>query len=186
MSAHASPSDVIGFWREAGPDKWFKKSAGFDAVCRARLEPLHHAAARRELDRWALKPEGSLALLILLDQAPRNIWRGSAHAYATDPLARAFCERALAAGHDRKAPNDLRMFFYLPLEHSESLPDQDRCERLVIDWIAEGGDADFLQWVRVHRDVIARFGRFPHRNDALGRITTPEEQAFLAEGGFAG
>lgn len=130
--------------------------------------------------------EGSLALLILLDQIPRNVWRGTAHAYATDPLARAFCERALGAGHDRRTANDLRVFYYLPLEHSERLEDQDRCERLVVDWVAQGGDPDFLKWVRVHRDVVARFGRFPHRNAALGRETTAAERAFLEAGGFAG
>lgn len=183
---NASPADVVGFWRQAGPKKWFAKDPAFDAVCRARFEPLHHAAARRELDDWSRTPEGSLALLILLDQMPRNLFRGSAHAYATDPLARTFAERSIAAGHDRRTDNALRVFFYLPLEHSERLEDLDRCERLVVGWIGEGGDPEFLKWVRVHRDVVARFGRYPHRNAALGRETTAAEQAFMDAGGFAG
>jgi uncharacterized protein (DUF924 family) len=182
----ASPSDVVGFWRQAGPKKWFAKDPAFDAVCRARFESLHYAAARRELDAWSTTPEGSLALILLLDQIPRNLWRGTAHAFATDPLALAFAEQAIEAGHDRRTANELRIFYYLPLEHSERIEDQDRCERLVIDFIAEGGDPDFLKWVRVHRDVIARFGRFPHRNPMLGRETTPQERAFLDAGGWAG
>ena len=179
MSHAPSAADFIAFWQEAGPPKWFKKSPEFDAEIRTRFEALHHAAARRELDGWADTAEGSLALLLLLDQFPRNMFRASAHAFATDPLARMFAERALAAGFARQVAPELRNFFHLPFEHSEALADHDRAVALAVD-------ADALKWAEIHRHIIVRFGRFPHRNAALGRATTPEEQAFLDSGGFAG
>ena len=179
MSQLPSPADVIAFWQEAGPPKWFKKNPDFDDEIRARFEALHHAAARRELDSWAETADGALALLLLLDQFPRNIWRNSAHAFATDPLAKMFAERAVAAGFDRMAPPQLQNFFHLPFEHSEALADQDRAVALAVD-------ADALKWAEIHRGIIVRFGRFPHRNAALGRVTTAEEQAFLDGGGFGG
>lgn len=186
MTAELSPADVIGFWRDAGPRRWFGADPAFDARIRDRFEALHHLAARRERDAWAETAEGSLALLLLLDQFPRNMYRRTGHAFATDGLARMFATRAVQDGHDRAAPTELRVFFYLPFEHSEALGDQDRCVELVQGWIADGGDADQMKWVDIHRDIIVRFGRFPHRNAALGRTTTPEEHAFLAEGGFSG
>ena len=179
MSNAPSPADVVTFWKEAGPGKWFKKNPEFDAEIRDRFEALHHAAARRELDAWAETAEGALALLLLLDQFPRNLYRNSAHAFATDPLARMFASRAVAAGFDKVVAPDLRNFFHLPFEHSENLEDQDRA-------VDEAVDADALKWARIHRDIIARFGRFPHRNAALGRETTGDEQAFLENGGFSG
>jgi uncharacterized protein (DUF924 family) len=182
----AQPGDVLTFWRDAGPKCWFDKSDGFDAAIRLRFEPIHHAAARGEYDRWIDSADGALALLILLDQFPRNLYRGSAHGYATDPLARGIAADALARGHDRRVETALRPFFYLPFEHSEDLADQDRSVALCEAMKAETGDEGFLKWAIGHRDVIARFGRFPHRNRALGRATTAEEQAFLDEGGFAG
>jgi uncharacterized protein (DUF924 family) len=178
----AHPNDVIGFWRSAGPEKWFKKRAAFDEAVRLKFEPVHHRAARGEYDAWTESAEGSLALLILLDQFPRNLYRGSAHAYATDPKARAIARPAIDRGFDRQVEPILRNFFYLPFEHSEDLTDQEFALALA----AETGVEDDLKWARLHRDIIARFGRFPHRNAALGRVTTPEEQAFLDEGGFAG
>jgi len=178
----AIPQDVIGFWLQAGPQKWFKKLIAFDEAIRLKFEPVHHRAARGEYDAWAAEAQGSLALLILLDQFPRNLYRGSAHAFATDPKARAFALTAVDRGFDREVEPSLRNFFYLPFEHSESLSDQDYCLALC----TEAGDADNLKWASLHRDIIVRFGRFPHRNRALGRTTTPEEQAFLDEGGFAG
>ena len=176
------PADVVNFWTEAGPKRWFKKNAGFDAEVQARFTPLHHAAARRELDAWAASAQGALALLLLLDQFPRNIWRDSAHAFATDPLARHFAGRAVDAGQDRQVDPSLRCFFYLPFEHSESLEDQDRaCALLEVL-----GDAEFTKWAHLHRNIIRRFGRFPHRNISLGRETTENEAEFLRSGGFAG
>lgn len=182
--ARLTPDEVIAFWREAGPPRWFAKDNAFDAEIRARFEDLHHAAARGERADWAWHWQGSLALLLLLDQFPRNLYRGSAHAFATDPLALGIARTALAAGHDRQAPADLRVFFYLPFEHSEALADQRLCVELCEALDRDG--SDWSNWARMHQDIIARFGRFPHRNAALGRTSSPEEQAFLDEGGFSG
>lgn len=182
----ATPQDVIGFWRGAGPEKWFTKNAKFDQTIALKFEPVHLAAARGEYDRWAASAEGSLALLILLDQFPRNLFRNSGHAFATDPKARQIARSAITAGHDRAVDADLRQFFYLPFEHSEDLPDQDYAITLFTALKDETGDGESLRWAELHRDIIVRFGRFPHRNPCLGRVTTPNEQAFLNEGGFAG
>jgi uncharacterized protein (DUF924 family) len=178
----ANPNDILHFWREAGPSKWYEKSARFDDAIRLKFEPVHHAAARGEYDAWAATAEGALALLILLDQFPRNLYRGSAHAFATDGKARAIARAATANGFHRQVEPELRQFFILPFEHSEALADQDEGVRLA----TELEDAELLKWTGIHREIIARFGRFPHRNRALGREMTAMEQAFLDEGGFAG
>jgi len=184
MPAH--PADVVTYWRDAGPKRWFKKSAAFDDAIRLKFEPTHHAAARRDYDAWIETPEGALALLILLDQFPRNLYRGSAHSYATDPLARHYAGEAVARAHHRATEPLLRIFFHLPFTHSENPTDQERSVALNEAMRQETGDPGNLEWAILHRDIIARFGRFPHRNRALGRATTSEEQAFLDEGGFAG
>ena len=176
-----TPADVVTFWEQAGPKKWFAKDAAFDAEIRERFLDLHFAASRRELDGWAATAEGALALLILLDQFPRNMFRGSGHAFASDPLARHFAAAALDAGFDQAVGPELRCFFYLPFEHSERLEDQERSVLLNADL----GDKE-RKYAQIHHEIIARFGRFPHRNACLGRQTTPAEQAFLDEGGFAG
>jgi uncharacterized protein (DUF924 family) len=178
------PLDIIGFWRRAGPRAWFKKSDAFDAQIRQRYESVHHAAARGELDAWGETAEGSLALVLLLDQFARNLYRGSGHAFATDAKARGVARRAIAAFHDRAAPPQLRGFYYLPFEHSEDLVDQARGVELCEALERETGES--AKWARSHRDIIVRFGRFPHRNACLGRATTAQEQTFLDEGGFAG
>ncbi|MGY4515013.1 uncharacterized protein (DUF924 family) [Lysobacter sp. HA18] len=177
-----SAADVIAFWRDAGPSKWFTRDDSFDAHCRGLLH-LHFAAARRELDAWRADAVGALALVLLLDQIPRNAFRGSAHSYATDPLAKSIATQAIDAGFDLATDEALRIFFYLPFEHSESLDDQHRALALHRERLS-APDAD--QWAKLHLDIIQRFGRFPHRNAALGRVSTPEEQAFLDSGGFAG
>jgi uncharacterized protein (DUF924 family) len=177
-----TPESIITFWRAAGPDAWFKKSDAFDAQIRARFEEAHHAAARGELAAWAETAEGALALLLLLDQFPRNMYRDSPHAFAADPLARAAAAKAIARGFDRAAAPDMRGFFYLPFEHSEDPEDQVRSVAL----FTAAGDESLLKWARLHADIIARFGRFPHRNRALARATIPAEQDFLDAGGFAG
>lgn len=182
----ATPTDVIGFWTAAGPTKWFAKSEAFDAAIRLKFEPVHYAAARGEYAHWTDNPQGALALLILLDQFPRNLFRGNAHAFATDPLARSIASRAIAAGLDKQVAPQLRQFFYLPFEHSEANEDQDRSVALGEAHDADTGEIGTLKWAVIHRDIIRRFGRFPHRNAALGRVTTLEEQAFLDEGGFSG
>ena len=180
MTSEISPHAVVAFWTEAGPGKWFAKNDGFDAEFRRRFEAAHFAAARRELDGWMATADGSLALLILLDQFPRNVFRGTGHAFATDPLALSLANQAVARGHHNAVAPALRNFLLLPFEHSERLEDQDRYMALV------AGDAESEKWGRIHRDIIVRFGRFPHRNAALGRETTREEQAFLEGGGFGG
>ena len=175
-----TPSELVSFWRDAGPERWFKKDEAFDAEIRSRYETAHMAAARRELDVWAETSEGALALLLLLDQFPRNMYRGTAHQFATDPLALRMAVAAIEAGHDAATEPELRSFFYLPFEHSESLADQERAVQLT------SFDPEALKWAVIHRDIIARFGRFPHRNAALGRDTREDEAAFLAAGGFSG
>jgi uncharacterized protein (DUF924 family) len=177
----ASSGEVVQFWRDAGSQSWFSKNEAFDRAFQERFAEAHLAAARRELDSWTDDPEGALALMILLDQFPRNCFRGTGHMYATDPLARAFARRAIAAGHDMAIEAPIRAFFYLPFMHSEDLADQDLAVRLSSPL---GGD--YEKSAIEHRDIIARFGRFPHRNPMLGRETTPEERAFLEDGGFAG
>jgi uncharacterized protein (DUF924 family) len=176
------PADVIAFWRAAGPQKWFRKDAAFDREIAARFLGVHEAAAAGSLSDWEATPDGALALLLLLDQFPRNMFRDSARAFATDPLARAVADRAIAHGFDASVSSAERMFFHLPFEHSETLADQERS--LALSRRAGGGKAD--RYAEIHADIIRRFGRFPHRNAVLGRATTPEEQAFLDAGGFAG
>lgn len=173
---------VIDFWRAAGYTKWFNGGAAFDAQCRERFTDAHFAAARREYDSWMDSADGALALLILLDQIPRNIFRGSAHVYATDPMARSVATRAIGHGHDMEVEVALRTFFYLPFMHSEALVDQQRATELYQSLEAPGAD----KWAVHHRAIIERFGHFPHRNRLMGRPTTPAEQAWLDEGGFGG
>lgn len=172
-------TDIVAFWHAAGPSKWFAKDAAFDDVLRDRFLDAHFAAARREHEALLGDADGALALVLLLDQVPRNVFRDSGHAFATDPLARAYATRAIDAGHDQRVDPALRVFFYLPFEHSEALADQDHCVALVTAM----GDANYLKYAEAHRDVIRRFGRFPHRNRALGRDSTPEEQVWLEAGG---
>lgn len=180
-----SPADIVAFWRDAGAEMWFAKDSAFDTLIRRRFEATHHAAARGELNHWGETPEGALARLLLLDQFPRNMWRGSAHAFATDPLALAVARSAIAAGHDVATRTDLRAFFYLPFEHSEALRDQDLCLAKCLLLDAESG-SDWSNWAQAHREIILQFGRFPHRNACLGRMSTAEERAFLDLGGFSG
>ena len=178
----ASPESVLAFWRQAGPKKWFAKDSAFDDAIRARFLETYQTAAAEKLSDWERTAEGALALAIVLDQFPRNMFRGDARTYAADALAREVAERALARGFDREVPSPEWQFFYLPFEHSESLPDQERCCAL----FAAAGDADLLKWAELHADIIRRFGRFPHRNAVLSRATTPDEQAFLDGDGFKG
>jgi len=173
--ATASAAEVVTFWREAGAERWFKKDPAFDETIRQRFLGLHEAAATGGLKSWEDSAEGTLALLLLLDQFPRNMFRGEARAFGTDALARAIAAGGLIKGFDGQA-DALRGFFYLPFMHSEDPADQ---ERAIALYRAAGDDAG-ATWAKRHADIIRRFGRFPHRNAALGRQTTPEEQAFLA------
>ncbi|MDB5510969.1 MAG: hypothetical protein JWR08_452 [Enterovirga sp.] len=182
MAQDTTPEAVVAFWQEAGPGAWFTKSTAFDALCRSRFLPAYEAAARGELSSWERDATGALALLILLDQMPRNMFRGQPRTWATDPLALAAAERAVARGFDLEVPEALRGFFYLPFMHAEDMAAQERSVALY----EERGSADSLTWARHHRDIVARFGRFPHRNAVLGRVSTPEELAFLDEDEFRG
>lgn len=175
------PADIVEFWKAAGPGRWFAKDAAFDRRFRAAYARMHCSAARRELDHWQGSPRGALALLLLTDQYPRNAFRGTAHMYATDPLARHFARAALAARAADAVEGALRIFFVLPFAHSEDPADQDLSVRL-----HERLGEPWMSHARGHRDIVRRFGRFPHRNALLGRPTTAEEAAFLAAGGFAG
>ena len=177
-----TPHAVLAFWREAGPNKWFNKDTAFDDAIRGRFLATHEAAAAGQLAAWEENAEGALALLITLDQFPRNMFRGSARAFATDPLAREVADRAIAKGFDQQVAAFERGFFYLPGMHSERLADQERCVALY----EALGDPEDLKYAQIHAEIIRKFGRFPHRNAVLGRATTSEEQAFLDSGGFAG
>ncbi len=181
-----TPNDMNHYWRAAGRSNWFKKSAAFDDALRLRFELVHHAAARAEYDNWGETAEGALALVLLLDQIPRNIYRGSAHAFATDPKARSIAKIVVARGYDLQVEPNLRPFFYLPFEHSEDRVDQTESVRLTTQLRDQTGDEDTLKWALIHQDIVARFGRFPHRNSAFGRVNTAEEELFLKNGGFSG
>ena len=174
-------SDVVRFWREAGPERWFGGGDEFDVECRTQLLEPHLRAARREFEDWQAQADGALALVLLLDQIPRNVFRRSGHAYATDPLARHYAGRALTLGYDTQVDLPLRSFFYLPFQHSEAMEDQERALEL-FGRLPAGAD----RWARHHHAIIQRFGRFPHRNAPLGRESTREEREFLAQGGFSG
>lgn len=173
--------EVIDFWRQAGPSKWFAKDDAFDDEFRRRFLQLHFAAARCELETWCDEPESCLALIILLDQLPRNAFRDTGHMYATDPLARHYARKLLASGFLEQLDPPLRVFGFLPFTHSESLADQELSLQLYKEHAKES-----LKWGVEHLEIIQRFGRFPHRNGSLGRHTTSEEQVFLDQGGFAG
>ena len=167
--------DVLSFWWDAGPERWFSSCEAFDAEIRSRFLPLHANAAAGALDDWADTPSGALALIVLLDQFPRNMFRGSARAFATDAKALNLAEAAIARRFHLAFPRLVRKFFLLPFEHAEDLAAQERC----LDLCRACADKETYYWALVHMDVIRRFGRFPHRNAILRRQTTPEEQAYL-------
>ncbi len=177
----AEARDVIAFWQDAGPNMWFAKDPAFDKRFGERFFAQHEAASHGDRATWANTPDGTLALLLLLDQYPRNAFRGTARMYATDSLARGVANAAIVAGQDRAIPLALRLFMYLPFGHSENLADQERS----VELSRTLGEPN-LSHAERHRAIIRRFGRFPHRNPILGRTMKPEEQKFLDEGGYAG
>lgn len=177
-----TPDDVVAFWREAGPKKWFAKDGAFDGACRDRFAAAWERAARGESAAWEESPQGALALVLLLDQIPRNMFRNDPRAWSSDPQALAVAERALAKGFDTRVDALLRPFFYLPFEHAEDRTAQQRSVAL----FSILGEAEQLKWAQHHHDIVARFGRFPHRNAVLGRESSPEELAFLEEDDFRG
>jgi uncharacterized protein (DUF924 family) len=176
----ATPGEILDFWfKEIPHARWFQADPEFDTTIKSRFEESWHAAREGRLDTWAGTKDGALALIVLLDQFPRNMFRGKAEAFATDELALRVAEDALKRGLDRDATLDERNFLYLPLMHSENLRDQEHCVRLTAERL--GKDHYSYPFALRHRDAVARFGRFPARNAALGRASTEEEKAFLAE-----
>ena len=177
-----TPASILAFWREAGRDRWYKRDDAFDANIRLRFLELWQKAAAGLLASWEETDDGALALVIVLDQFSRNMFRGTQQAFASDALARDVARRAIAGGVDRRIDPVLLEFLYMPFMHSEHLPDQLHCVAL----FQNTDNAENLKYAREHADIIRRFGRFPHRNRLLGRDTTEDEQAFLDAGGFAG
>ncbi len=179
----SDPIEVLDFWLgEIGPEGWYAGGEDIDALIAGRFGALWQALHDDGLEHWVDGAVGTLAYIVVADQFARNIHRGRAEAFATDARARAAAHRALDAGWDMQAPVPERQFFYMPFEHSEAMADQDRAVALMAEQME--GDAELLLHARAHREVIARFGRFPFRNAALGRDTTAEEQAFLDAGGY--
>ena len=175
-----TPADILAFWREAGRDRWYRKDDAFDDEVRRRYLELWRAAAAGELSSWEASDDGALALVIVLDQFPRNMFRGEAQAFSSDAAAREVAHRAIVRGADARIEPVLQEFIYMPFMHSEHLVDQLRCVELFRD------SEENIKYAREHADIIRRFGRFPHRNHILGRTTTPEEKTFLDAGGFSG
>jgi len=190
-SSDTNPRDTLDFWFGApGSDDygesravWFKKDPAFDEALRVRFGAVHAAAAAGRLDSWSHDPDGCLALVIVLDQFSRNLFRDSPEAFAHDAQALALAQRAVDAGFDRTMLPVQRMFFYLPFEHSEDLAQQRRSLELFEGLRAFAEMAKPIDYARRHYEVIARFGRFPHRNRILGRVSTPEEREFLSHPG---
>ena len=177
-----APEVILAFWREAGPERWYSKDDAFDAIIRDRFLHLWHKAASGGLSSWETSDEGALALVIVLDQFPRNMFRNDIRTYSSDALAREVAGRAIARGADIHLEDALLEFLYMPFMHSEDLVDQLRC----VDLFRKSGNPESLKYAEDHAGIIRRLGRFPHRNRVLGRTTTPEEQAFLDQGGFSG
>lgn len=174
-------NDVVQFWRDVGKEGWFARNDAVDRRFGELCYDLHFSAARRQCEHWLEDPDAALALMLLLDQFPRNVFRDTGHMFATDPLARHYARRIIENGCIEQIDRDLRVFVCLPFAHSESLSDHDYVAPLYQRYAP-----DSVGWATHHRDIIVRFGRFPHRNRALGRTTTQEEQIFLDDGGFTG
>ena len=174
---------LLDFWlKDVGEARWYEQDDALDAEIRDRWLPTWEEARAGGLNAWRCTPGSTLALLVLLDQFPRNMFRGDARAFATDARARVVTKEAILRGFDGRTPLPERQFYYLPLEHSELPADQDQAVRLML--LAFGRDSEMLRHARAHREIIRRFGRFPFRNAALGRESGPDEVAFLAAGGY--
>ena len=174
------PDQVLLFWFETlRPEDWYRSNQGIDDLVRDKLGDLHNEAVRGTLDHWQETPAGALALIILFDQVPRNIHRGTARAFATDEKALAVLEKALANRLDGELTPEKRVFLYLPLMHSEDKSNQERSVAL----LRKLGKESNLDYASRHREIVLRFGRFPHRNAILGRKSTPEEEEYLSQPG---
>ncbi len=180
----ANPEEILAFWLdEVGPDGWYGGGEALDAEIKLRFEDDYRRACDGALSLWLTYPSGTLAYIILTDQFPRNMFRGTAESFATDGIAMAAAKMAIAKGWDQKIDEPARQFFYLPLMHSECLVDQDRAVRLIMTRMPETGEGNLLH-AKAHREVIRKFGRFPYRNEALGRETKDAESEFLEQGGY--
>jgi uncharacterized protein (DUF924 family) len=181
-AGQTGPAEVLAFWREAGNDRWYKKDGAFDDEVRRRFLGLWREAVAGKLSSWETSDEGALALTIVLDQFPRNMFRGDPLTFSSDAMAREVAGRAIDRGVDARIDPVLLEFLYMPFMHSEHLPDQLRC----VELFRKADNAEQLKYALVHADIVSRFGRFPHRNRILSRETTQQEQAFLDAGGFSG
>jgi uncharacterized protein (DUF924 family) len=177
-----TPADILAFWREAGAERWYNKDGAFDDEVRRRFLGLWQDAAAGKLSSWEASDDGALALTIVLDQFPRNMFRGDVRTYATDAMALEVAARAIARGSDARIDPLVLEFLYMPFMHSEHLADQLCC----IELFSKTSNAEQQKYAEHHADIVRRFGRFPHRNQILGRVTSAEEQAFLDGGGFSG
>jgi len=176
----AAPEDVVGFWfHELSPKDWYGAPASVDAEITTRFGETYEVLKDEVPPDWLESPQGFLAAILVLDQFPRNMFRGSAQAFATDAQALALSKRAIAEGIDRQLPPEQRCFVYIPFQHSEDLADQTRS----LELFTALGNPENLDFAIRHEAIIARFGRFPHRNASLGRSSTPEEEAFLKQPG---
>ncbi|EPX79149.1 DUF924 family protein [Litoreibacter arenae] len=180
----STAEDVLAFWLdELKPSDWYTGGSGLDAKIRERFEPLWERAMGGGLSMWMTYPSGALAYIILTDQFPRNMFRDTGKAFASDKLALAVAKTAISKDWDLKIDEPARQFFYLPLMHSESVSDQERCVRLFLTRMEKTG-ANNLLHAKAHRQVIRQFGRFPYRNEALNRRTTQPESTYMEQGGY--
>ena len=187
----SSPAEVLAFWfgGEDEPgygefrEEWFRKDEAFDREVTDRFGDLYERAAAGDLDGWQEEPDSCLALVIVLDQFPRNMFRGDGKTHATDDKALQTARYAIEHALDRELPAFQKMFLYMPFMHAESVEDQRRSVELFEGLAAEPGGPDVVEYAVGHRDIVERFGRFPHRNAILGRETTPEEAEFLTQPG---
>lgn len=177
-----TPEAVATFWEQAGEGRWFFKDAAFDGALKVRFGDALAQARNGAFDDWAETPEGALGLVILLDQMSRNIHRGSAQAFAADARALRIARQSIARGFHQWLPAPRAQWLVMPFEHAEDLD----CQRRAVALFGTMGLPGMAYWAEVHLDIIARFGRFPHRNAVLGRVSTPAELTFLESGGFAG
>ena len=178
-----TPQDILTFWiDEVGPEGWYKQDDTLDATIRDRFGATYDAGMEGRFGLWLTYPNGVLAYVILLDQFPRNMFRGDAASFRSDQIALAAAKQAIHRGWDLRVDEPARQFFYLPLMHAENLCDQDRCVRLMKERLP--GGEDNLLHACAHREIIRRFGRFPYRNDVLGRASSPAEAAFMENGGY--
>lgn len=180
MSPNSLMEELLRFWfEESGPERWFARSEEFDRIIRERFLTEYEAASRGDYDEWRGSGAGCVALCLLLDQFPRNLFRNDARAFATDAKALGIARRAVDTARDMEegVSRDMRKFLYLPFEHSEDIDDQRLCMKLMAERLDPVGED--LDWARKHLVIIERFGRFPHRNEALGRASTREELEFL-------